>query len=259
MRTCVQMRFGRGWGLEIRKFENCLAATLPESCGKTKKTYTPSRPLPPASSTPARHAHPANATANMTAQDIAEKGTEHEELVSGGEEEEEVATSRNESKARKALAKLGLLPVAGIARVTVTKSRSVDMYVIAKPEVFKAPTADTYIIFGEAKTQSKDAFSQMAAAAQQQAKGSSVGAEVAAALTSPASAAASGSEEAGEVDEAGVEATDIKMVMEQAGVTRAKAVQALKVRAPGPFFLPHSLPPPPPMPPTPLPKLISPL
>jgi nascent polypeptide-associated complex subunit alpha len=46
---------------------------------------------------------------------------------------------------------------------------------------------------------------------------------------SEAPAATASSEEAdGEVNESGVEAKDIDLVMQQAGVSRAKAVQALK-------------------------------
>lgn len=41
-------------------------------------------------------------------------------------------------------------------------------------------------------------------------------------------AAPAGLEEEGEVDETGVEAKDIELVMSQAGCTRAKAVAALK-------------------------------
>ena len=38
----------------------------------------------------------------------------------------------------------------GINRVTIRKSKNI-LFVISKPEVFKSPASDTYIVFGEAK------------------------------------------------------------------------------------------------------------
>ena len=58
--------------------------------------------------------------------------------------------SRAEKKARKALLKLGLKQVPGITRVTVKKSKNI-LFVIAKPEVYKNPSSDTYVVFGEVK------------------------------------------------------------------------------------------------------------
>ena len=46
--------------------------------------------------------------------------------------------------------KLGMKPIPGIIRVTVKKSKN-TLFVISKPDVFKSPTSDTYVIFGEAK------------------------------------------------------------------------------------------------------------
>jgi nascent polypeptide-associated complex subunit alpha len=106
-------------------------------------------------------------------------------------------------------------------RVTVKKSKNV-LFVINKPDVFKSPNADTYVVFGEAKSEDLSSASQAAAAKQfrqpQQ--------EVAAA---PAAAAPAAVEEVEEdVDETGVEGKDIELVMSQAGCSRAKAVKALK-------------------------------
>lgn len=58
--------------------------------------------------------------------------------------------SRGEKKARKIMSKLGLKPVQGVARVTIRKSKNI-LFVINKPDVFKNPASDTYIVFGEAK------------------------------------------------------------------------------------------------------------
>ena len=46
--------------------------------------------------------------------------------------------------------KLGLKNYPGITKVTIRKSKNI-LFVIAKPEVFKSPASDTYIVFGEAK------------------------------------------------------------------------------------------------------------
>jgi nascent polypeptide-associated complex subunit alpha len=118
--------------------------------------------------------------------------------------------------------KLGMRPVPGILRVTVKKSKNV-LFVINKPDVFKSPTADTYVVFGEAKSEDLSSASQAAAAKQfrqpQQ--------ELPAAAAAPAAPAAE--EDADEeVDETGLESKDIDLVMSQAGCTRAKAVKALK-------------------------------
>jgi len=58
--------------------------------------------------------------------------------------------SRSEKKARKAMSKLGLKVFPGITRVTIRKSKNI-LFVIGKPDVYKSPASDTYIVFGEAK------------------------------------------------------------------------------------------------------------
>jgi nascent polypeptide-associated complex subunit alpha len=136
--------------------------------------------------------------------------------------EPESKQNRNEKKSRKAMQKLGMRPVPGILRVTVKKSKNV-LFVINKPDVFKSPNSDTYVVFGEAKSEDLSSASQAAAAKQfrqpQQ--------ELPAAAAAPAAPAAE--EDADEeVDETGLESKDIDLVMSQAGCTRAKAVKALK-------------------------------
>ena len=73
--------------------------------------------------------------------------------------------SRSEKKSRKAVQKLGMKPVPGVMRVTVKKSKNI-LFVISKPDVFKSPASDTYIIFGEAKIEDLSAQAQTAAAEQ---------------------------------------------------------------------------------------------
>lgn len=75
--------------------------------------------------------------------------------------------SRNEKKARKAIAKLGLKHIEGITRVTLRRPKNI-LFVISQPDVYKSPTSNTWIIFGEAKIEDLNSQAQAAAAAQMQ-------------------------------------------------------------------------------------------
>merc|ERR1712047_52113 len=70
--------------------------------------------------------------------------------------------SRGEKKARKIMSKLGLKQVAGVSRVTIRKSKNI-LFVINKPDVYKNPASDTYIVFGEAKIEDLNQQAHMAA------------------------------------------------------------------------------------------------
>ncbi|KAG8466399.1 hypothetical protein KFE25_002155 [Diacronema lutheri] len=133
--------------------------------------------------------------------------------------------SRSEKKSRKAMQKLGMKPVPGIMRVTVKKSKNI-LFVIQKPDVFKSPASDTYIIFGEAKIEDLSAQAQSHAAEQFNAP------EPPKALAPVKEAKQSKFEEDDESDEkidtTGVEEKDIELVMSQAGVSRVKACKALQ-------------------------------
>lgn len=130
--------------------------------------------------------------------------------------------NRNEKKARKAMLKLGMKPVPGILRVTVKKSKNV-LFAINKPDVFKSSTAETYVIFGEAKSEDQTGASQAAAAKQFRAPQ-----EAAAAPAAPETEEAGEAADSEAVDETGLDPKDIELVMSQAGCNRAKAVTALK-------------------------------
>merc|ERR1712240_326402 len=80
-----------------------------------------------------------------------------EELVSKAKQ------SRSEKKARKAMSRLGLKSVPGVIRVTIRKAKNI-LFVISRPDVFKSPASDTYIVFGEAKIEDLSQQAQMAAA-----------------------------------------------------------------------------------------------
>ncbi|OMP10765.1 hypothetical protein COLO4_04287 [Corchorus olitorius] len=127
--------------------------------------------------------------------------------------------SRSEKKSRKAMLKLGMKPIPGVSRVTVKKSKNI-LFVISKPDVFKSPTSDTYVVFGEAKIE--DLSSQLQTQAAEQFKAP----DLSHVISKPESSTMAQDDE--EVDETGVEPKDIELVMTQAGVSRSKAVKALK-------------------------------
>merc|ERR1712032_678587 len=101
--------------------------------------------------------------------------------------EPESKQNRAEKKSRKAMQKLGMRSVPGILRVTVKKSKNV-LFVISKPDVFKSPNADTYVVFGEAKSEDLSGAQQAAAAKQfRQPDAAAAGAAAGAVPTMPAS------------------------------------------------------------------------
>jgi len=75
----------------------------------------------------------------------------------------QLLTVSGEKKARKIMGKLGLKQVAGVTRVTIRKSKNI-LFVINKPDVYKNPASDTYIVFGEAKIEDLSQQAQMEAA-----------------------------------------------------------------------------------------------
>ncbi|XP_073045920.1 nascent polypeptide-associated complex subunit alpha-like protein 1 [Primulina eburnea] len=127
--------------------------------------------------------------------------------------------SRSEKKSRKAMLKLGMKSIPGVSRVTVKKSKNI-LFVISKPDVFKSPNSDTYVIFGEAKIE--DLSSQLQTQAAEQFKTPNLTNMV------PKTEATIVPQDDEDVDETGVEPKDIELVMTQAGVSRARAVKSLK-------------------------------
>ncbi|CAN0911301.1 Nascent polypeptide-associated complex subunit alpha-like protein 2 [Linum grandiflorum] len=136
--------------------------------------------------------------------------------------------SRSEKKSRKAMLKLGMKPVTGVSRVTIKRTKNI-LFFISKPDVFKSPNSDTYIIFGEAKIE--DLSSQLQTQAAQQFRMPDMSSLLPKSDPSAAASAAQADDEDEEIDETGIEARDIDLVMTQAGVTRGKAVKALKTHS----------------------------
>ena len=95
---------------------------------------------------------------------------------------------------------------------------------ISQPEVYKSPNSDCYIIFGEAKIE--DLNSQAQASAAQQLVSQQQGREAPAAVE--AKKEVEEEDDGEEEDETGVRENDIKLVIEQAGVSRKVAVKTLK-------------------------------
>ncbi|KAG5446146.1 Nascent polypeptide-associated complex subunit alpha [Clonorchis sinensis] len=142
--------------------------------------------------------------------------------------------SRSEKKARKAMSKLGLKPIPGICRVTIRKAKTI-MFVISQAEVYKSSASDTYIIFGEAKVEDMSAQAQIAAAEKlrsQAMAGSGLGAsgvlskDAGGSITKTAIPEESEDEE--EPDATGLGEKDIELIMQQASVSRGKAIKALR-------------------------------
>ncbi|CAG8494408.1 8448_t:CDS:2 [Ambispora gerdemannii] len=115
--------------------------------------------------------------------------------------------SRSEKKARKAMSKLGLKIVPGINRVTIRRPKNI-LFVISNPDVYKSANSDCYIVFGEAKIEDLNSQAQANAAQQFQNAEAAVAAQEAPKMDAV--------EDDEEVDETGVEAKDVELVMSQA-------------------------------------------
>merc|ERR1712010_444754 len=136
--------------------------------------------------------------------------------------------SRSEKKSRKAMAKLGMKPVPGIIRVTVKKSKNI-LFVIKEPDVFKTSSDNpkspaTYVVFG--KVEIEDLSAQATSAAVEQFKAPGAGFEVGG-DDAPKLDAGEGDDD-GDEDPGDLDENDIELVVKQAGVTKAKAIKALK-------------------------------
>jgi len=183
-------------------------------------------------------------TKNVTAEDEASESEESDAEEVGDEsaipEGGAIVHSRNEKKARKSIGKLGLTRVPGITRVTLRRPKGI-LFVINQPEVYKSPSSNTYIVFGEAKIEDLNSQAQ-ASAAQQLAAAEShdhAGHDHSGhdhshdngkgkAIETGDDKKDDDEDDGEEVDASGLEDKDIELVMTQASVSRKKAVNALK-------------------------------
>merc|ERR1712220_38878 len=167
----------------------------------------------------------------VSAEDSDEESTDEDmpEMEEGeGEAGGKGKQSRSEKKSRKAMAKLGMKPVPGIIRVTVKKSKNI-LFVIKEPDVFKTSSDNpkapaTYIVFGKAEIE--DLSAQATSAAVEQFKAPGAGLD-AAPDDAPKLEVADGDDE-GDEDPGDLDENDIELVVKQAGVSKAKAIKALK-------------------------------
>merc|ERR1712072_815634 len=177
---------------------------------------------------------PANSASKMSAEEVVKVSQEDSdedmpEMEEGeGDASGKGKQSRSEKKSRKAMAKLGMKPVPGIIRVTVKKSKNI-LFVIKEPDVFNTSTDNpkapaTYVVFGKAEIE--DLSAQATSAAVEQFKAPGAGLDVGgddAPKNDIADADDDGDEDPGDLDE-----NDIELVVKQAGVSKAKAIKALK-------------------------------
>ncbi|KOS15105.1 nascent polypeptide-associated alpha subunit [Malassezia pachydermatis] len=153
--------------------------------------------------------------------------------------------SRAERKSRKALQNIGLKKVSGIQRVTLRRPRGLlqivltfeqHLYVVSNPDVYKSPVSDVYMIFGEVKSEDMSAFAQaqaaQLAAAQEKMMAEGMGSTEpnfnVSDLTANKKIEEEEEDDDSPIDETGVDAKDIDLVMEQVSCSRRKAVKALK-------------------------------
>ncbi|UZJ53999.1 hypothetical protein CBS101457_003319 [Exobasidium rhododendri] len=182
--------------------------------------------------------------ANMTSieeitddiQDVDEE--EGEEDDGGGDVAiSDAIQSKAERKSRKSFQGIGLKKVAGVNRVTMRRPRG-HLLVVTNPEVYKSSISDCYVVFGELKTEDTSAQAQ-AAQAQQMAQAEQQERLLTDQFSQLSQGGAGGNadkkkeEEEEEVDdspidEEGVDAKDIDLVMQQVSCSRRKAVKALK-------------------------------
>ncbi|CCK72883.1 Egd2p KNAG_0M00300 [Huiozyma naganishii CBS 8797] len=145
--------------------------------------------------------------------------------------------NKNEKKAREMISKFSLKRVPGIVRVAFRKKNN-EIIAVDKPDVYRT-VGGNYVVFGEAKV---DDFTKKLADAQQQMEKSGISdvsgdkspadiqkdMQAAAAETEGEAGAEAGAAEDEEVDSGDLSNDDVVLVMEQASVSKAKAVKALK-------------------------------
>merc|ERR1711861_118392 len=165
-------------------------------------------------------------------EDVEDDSTDDDmpEMEDGEEGSGKSKQSRSEKKSRKAMQKLGMKPVPGIVRVTVKKSKNI-LFVIKEPDVFKtnsdsAKAPATYIVFGKAEIE--DLSAQATSAAVEQFKAPGAGLDAAGGDDAAALLEAGDGDDDGDEDAGGLDDNDIELVVKQAGVSKAKAIKALK-------------------------------
>ncbi len=203
------------------------ALTVPASTQSTQLYLASNAALSPPPSTPLtpppHHHPPPSPPAALEKQG---EGDEDDD-----DDKDDGKMNRAEKKARKAIIKLGLKPVPGVERVSIKKAKTPTIS-ITRPDVYKTPGMDTYVIFGTPDEggagagAGADPYARMAAAAAGGGGGADYARAAAQVRQSVVQPSGDGLQES--ADESGLEAKDIELVVTQAGVTRGKAVAALR-------------------------------
>ncbi|VFQ63622.1 unnamed protein product [Cuscuta campestris] len=135
--------------------------------------------------------------------------------------------SKYERKTLKAMLKLGMKPVSDVVtRVAIKRSKN-EFFIMSKPDVYKSTTSDRYVIIGEGR-EAKFGYpnpplkSQVAHLVKLAGMVSDINKPK---IISEASARVEGEEE---VNDTRIKPRDVELVMSQLGVSRSKAVRALK-------------------------------
>jgi nascent polypeptide-associated complex subunit alpha len=141
--------------------------------------------------------------------------------------------NKAEKKARKALAKLGLKPVANVSRVTMKKNPSI-LFLIRDPEVYKSPAGggqETYVVYGQCQIDDGNQrrgpsfpqrFADPKAVQSKPAEEEEDDDEM------PEMKPADAAGENAQISAEGLNEKDIEMVMSQVQCDRKKAIETLK-------------------------------
>ena len=165
---------------------------------------------------------------------------DHEHDHEHEDEHDDHKLSKAEKKARKAAKALGLRPIAGCQNMNVRGEKG-SYFSVADPEVFRVGSTNYYIVFGQMKMEDPTVHAQEEAAKEfqpaapmGQAPGQADISQIVSQIEKEAPkqqetpAEEHKPEEEGEVDITGLNPEEINIVMTQAGVTKKKAVEALR-------------------------------
>jgi nascent polypeptide-associated complex subunit alpha len=139
--------------------------------------------------------------------------------------------SRSEIKAHKAVLSLGLKPVNGVERVTLTIGPHKRVYSIRHPQVFKSDSSDAYVVFGELTFENEGSVESSYLLCEQISTiivSTSDEKQEDDSTTDTENSSQKATVEEETVDVSGIEEEDINLVIQQSHVTRAEAIEALR-------------------------------
>ena len=156
-----------------------------------------------------------------TTTDANTEGTAADAAGAGDADDAAGKQTRAQKKMMKAMNKLNLKHVPGIMKVVMRRKGNI-LFSIHGGEVYKAPGSDTYIVFGEAQPE------DLISSAQREAVKKFKTPQEAVKPTTVVEDDQEDEKDDEDIDTEGVEEKDIELVMAQAGVSKVKAVKALK-------------------------------